>query len=401
MARVTILGFVIFFHFSVISDAQWKRHIIDDSSRGADGVRVEDVNGDGYLDLTTGWEEGGVVRVTLNPGPAAVRQRWPSVTVGEVASPEDAVFVDLDLDGAVDVVSCCEGSNRSVFIHWAPREREQYLEAQAWTTAYFPATRKKQSWMFASALDVDGMNGVDLVVGSKGSDASVGWLQAPKNPRVMMDWKFYPLYDAGWIMTIAPHDLDGDGDMDIVLSDRTGRAAGVKWLEHPGSAVAAEGGRWKEHEIGSKGKEVMFLKVADLDGDGLEDVICTNRNGHMDWFRRRAGGKVAWENHAFELPFGLPLGKSLAVGDIDLDGRVDVVSTNRGSEPAKCVAWQTWGGSPADRKWKENDIGGIEGAKFDLIELIDLDKDGDLDVVTCEDVAGLGLIWYENRSREP
>ena len=69
MARVTILGFVIFFHFSVISDAQWKRHIIDDSSRGADGVRVEDVNGDGYLDLTTGWEEGGVVRVTLNPDP--------------------------------------------------------------------------------------------------------------------------------------------------------------------------------------------------------------------------------------------------------------------------------------------------------------------------------------------
>ena len=144
MARVTILGFMIFFHFSVISDAKWKRHIIDDSSRGADGVRVKDVNGDGYLDLTTGWEEGGVVRVTMNPGPAAVRQRWPSVTVGEVASPEDAVFVDLDRDGAVDVVSCCEGSNRSVFIHWAPREREQYLEAQAWTTAYFPATRKKQ-----------------------------------------------------------------------------------------------------------------------------------------------------------------------------------------------------------------------------------------------------------------
>ena len=118
MARGIFLGVVIFVNFSVPSDAQWRRHIIDDSSRGADGVRVEDVNGDGYLDLTTGWEEGGVVRVTLNPGPAAVRARWPSVTVGKVASPEDAVFVDLDQDGAVDVVSCCEGSNRSVFVHW-------------------------------------------------------------------------------------------------------------------------------------------------------------------------------------------------------------------------------------------------------------------------------------------
>ncbi|HBM76648.1 MAG TPA: VCBS repeat-containing protein, partial [Verrucomicrobiales bacterium] len=41
------------------------------------------------------------------------------------------------------------------------------------------------------------------------------------------------------------------------------------------------------------------------------------------------------------------------------------------------------------------------GSKFDLIELIDLDEDGDLDVVTCEELAGLGLIWYENPSRKP
>ena len=369
MDRVTILFFVIFLHFSAVSDAQWRRHIIDDSSSGADGVRVEDVNGDGYLDLTTGWEEGGLVRVTMNPGPAAL--------------------------------SCCEGSNRSVFIHWAPREREQYLETQAWTTAYFPATRKKQSWMFASALDVDGMNGVDLVIGSKGSDASVGWLQAPKNPRVLTDWKFHRVYDAGWIMTIATHDVDGDGDMDVLVSDRTGSAAGVKWLEHPGSLVAMKGGAWKEHQIGAKGKEVMFLRVADLDGDGLEDVICTNRNGQMDWFRRKAGEQVEWDTHSFDLPFGMPFGKSLAIGDIDLDGRMDVVTTNRGSEPAKCVAWQSWNESPVKRKWNEHDIGGTEGSKFDLIELIDLDKDGDLDVVTCEEAAGLGVIWYENPSRKP
>ena len=401
MNRVTPLLLAIFCHISLVSEAQWVRHVIDDSSRGADGVRVNDVNGDGFLDIATGWEEGGVVRVTLNPGPAKVRERWPSVTVGKVASPEDAVFVDLDRDGAVDVVSCCEGSNRSVFVHWAPRQENRYLEMQEWTTAPFPVTRKKQSWMFACALDVDGRNGPDLLVGSKGSNASVGWLQSPGNPRVLTDWKFHRIYDSGWIMTIVAHDLDGDGDMDVVISDRTGRGAGVKWLEHPGLSVAAEGGRWTEHQIGSKGKEVMFLKLADLDGDGLQDVLCTNRNGHMDWFRRRAGEQVEWDAHSFELPFGMPLGKSLAIGDINLDGRVDVVTTNRGAEPAKCVAWQTWTGSPLDRKWNAHDIGGFKGSKFDLIELIDLDKDGDLDVVTCEEVAGLGVIWYENPTRNP
>ncbi|NRB28077.1 MAG: hypothetical protein HRU37_10410 [Roseibacillus sp.] len=60
------------------------------------------------------------------------------------------------------------------------------------------------------------------------------------------------------------------------------------------------------------------------------------------------------------------------------------------------MAWQKWSTSPADRNWSNHDIGGTEGAKFDLIELIDLDADGDLDVITCEEVANLGLFWYEN-----
>jgi hypothetical protein len=33
------------------------------------------------------------------------------------------------------------------------------------------------------------------------------------------------------------------------------------------------------------------------------------------------------------------------------------------------------------------------------MELVDLDGDGDLDVLTCEERAGLGVIWYENPAR--
>ena len=36
----------------------WKRHVIDDSSRGADGTRLADINGDGLPDIATGWEQG-------------------------------------------------------------------------------------------------------------------------------------------------------------------------------------------------------------------------------------------------------------------------------------------------------------------------------------------------------
>lgn len=396
--RWILLGAALVFS-GATADAEWKRHVIDDSSKGADGVRVADVNGDGFPDFTTGWEQGGVIRVCVNPGPAKVTGKWPAVTVGKVADPEDAVFVDLDGDGAIDVVSSCEGRNRTAFVHWAPKEAGRYLEAAAWKTEAFPVTQKKQSWMYALPMNIDGENGIDLVIGSKGGNGSVGWLQSPEDPRAVGDWKFHRLYDAGWIMTIDALDVDGDGDEDVVISDRKGKNAGVKWLENPGALEAAKGGRWSEHLIGSAKKEVMFLILADLDGDGLQDVLCTNRNKQIEWFRRVKGEGVHWEAHSFALPFGLPWGKSLAVGDIDLDGQPDVVTTNRGKEPAQCVAWQEFSKSPTESKWAEHDIGGTKGAKFDLIELLDLDGDGDLDVVTCEEAANLGVFWYENPAK--
>ncbi|HEO70039.1 MAG TPA: hypothetical protein ENN80_02175, partial [Candidatus Hydrogenedentes bacterium] len=49
--------------------------------------------------------------------------------------------------------------------------------------------------------------------------------------------------------------------------------------------------------------------------------------------------------------------------------------------------------------WRAHTISGIEGVKYDMVKLLDLDGDGDLDVLTCEEQANLGVIWYENPAR--
>ena len=64
------------------AEKPWNMHVIDDSSSGADGVKVADINGDGLMDITTGWEEGNKTRVYLSPGKENVKQKWPAVTVG-------------------------------------------------------------------------------------------------------------------------------------------------------------------------------------------------------------------------------------------------------------------------------------------------------------------------------
>ena len=67
------------------------------------------------------------------------------------------------------------------------------------------------------------------------------------------------------------------------------------------------------------------------------------------------------------------------------------------------IVWLRYNQSPFDSTWQAFNISGSQGTKFDLSQLLDMDGDGDLDVVNTEEHhnaeagnSGLGLIWYEN-----
>jgi hypothetical protein len=348
----------------------WNRHTIDNTSKGADGVRLADLNADGRKDVVTGWEEGGLIRVYLNPGKAEVKNPWRQVTVGRVKSPEDAVTVDLDGDGAIDVVSSCEGRTRAMFVHWAPD----------WKTEKLPVPDLQ--WMFALPMQVDGVYGIDLVIGSKGSNAKLGWLAAPEKPRDFAGWKFHELAPARWIMSIVSCDIDKDGDIDIVYSDRKGAKSGVYWLENQGKT-------WPVHLVGALGREVMFL---DSVGHEIFAAVKPNR---VIVFHQKSRATEPWRTT--ELGFdNLPIGhaKAVTAADVDLDGGPDLILTCEGAEgPRSGVVWAKLSGNEVF------DISGPEGVKFDLAPAIDLDGDGDLDIITTEEAENLGVIWYENPTK--
>lgn len=366
----------------------WPRHTIDNSSKGADGVRLGDINGDGQMDIVTGWEEGGIVRLYLNPGPEKAKDEWPMVTIGQAKNVEDAVFVDLDNDGTLDVASSCEGKTKTMFVHWGPTDKAKLLDADAWKTEPIPVTAGQQQWMYCLPMQVDGKHGVDLIVGSKGKGAAVGWLVSPEDPRDLSSWKYNKIRDAGWVMSLESLNR-GRSLSYVLITDRKGPTRGMYLMGY----VEDD---WVTTDIDVNRSEYMFASVM----NGRNEVgAAASRDGFFYLYSRfiicRSFGTRRAE---VPNPFGVKHGKAVAVGSIDADSHADfVVSSNtQGQTDKPGVAWVKVLPDTDPKDWPAYDISGIEGKKFDRIELIDMDGDGDLDVLTCEEADNLGVIWYEN-----
>ncbi len=387
---------------TVTRKSPWKCHIIDDTSQGADGVKLADVNRDGLMDITTGWEERGLTRVYLNPGPAKVKGKWPFVTTGQTRSVEDAVFVDLDEDGFVDVVSCCEGNSQSVFVQWAPKNKDEYLQESKWRSEVIPISKGMTRWMFCIPMQVDQKFGIDLIAGSKAPNAQIGWFEVPKDARNLKAYRWHTINPAGWIMSLRSVDMDRDGDRDILTSDRKGKMRGCRWLENPGVGDTQKK-TWTNHFIGCRNKEVMFLTLADIDEDGLQDVLVAANAGKASEIiilRRLDIRGQLWKEYVIPYPEQSGTAKAVVVGDINRDGKKDIVfSCENARSPKSGLMWLARRKGVFDGDWQAHDISGPKGIKYDRMELLDADGDGDLDVLTCEEREnrkGLGLFWYEN-----
>lgn len=393
---VTAIAAISLLFISVYSQQAepWAYHIIDNSSSGADGVRLDDVNHDGLLDITSGWEEGGVTKVYINPGFSAAREKWPAVIVGSSPDVEDAVFVDLDDDGAVDVISSCEGPTNTLFVNWAPAKPVNYLNSASWTTLAIPASIGRMQWMYCTPVQIDGQNGVDLVAGGKQEGAEIGWLESPQDPRRLSDYKYHKLCDIGWVMSIIAHDMDNDDDMDIVVSGKDEPPMGVFWLENPGYGET-QYLPWQKHEVSPLEEKAKFIKIADLDSDGLLDLVVTASPAVVFYKRLDLSGEL-WASHSITFEGCTGSGKSLTVGDLDQDGREDIVFVRH-----ETVVWLSYETDPTDSIWIAHEISDDYGIKFDRVEILDFDGDEDLDVLTCEEnegsgSVGIGVFWYEN-----
>ncbi|WP_145076512.1 FG-GAP repeat domain-containing protein [Aureliella helgolandensis] len=359
----------------------WEMHSIDNSGQGADGVRLADFNQDGLPDIVTGWEESGVVRLYLNPGYDQAEQAWPNVTVGSGDSPEDAVAFDIDSDGKLDIVSCHEGKQKQLLVHRFNGEltdNAALLEPQNWQTSAFDQLNGQQ-WMFAAPIQLRGGRSA-LVAGAKNSQATLTLLTQPdRDSSELSNWQTQKLRDAGWTMTLSIIDMDDDGDDDIVFSDRKRGGRGVAWLEQPNDHAALS--VWKEHSVGGHEYEAMFLSAS------KDEMLLATRNSVWLEYRRTAAEQ--WQETVHPNPPNIPFGKAIR----RIDSETLIMTANSSADGIKSHRQAIWI-KRADTSWTP--IANATRAKYDRIECLDLDGDGDLDVLTCEEKQNLGVVWYEN-----
>jgi len=117
-------------------------------------------------------------------------------------------------------------------------------------------------------------------------------------------------------------DLDGDGDLDILGKPYTWDTPRLDiWLQGESDVTPtceSPLAMWQTHVVDTaRPYRAVFIDTADLDGDGLEDIVTGA------WWYRNPGASGTWQRREI----GAPLNQMAAVFDFDDDGDVDILGT--------------------------------------------------------------------------
>ncbi|MFO1050678.1 MAG: VCBS repeat-containing protein [Planctomycetota bacterium] len=252
-----------------------------------------------------------------------------------------------------------------------------------------------------------------------------------------LNWYHYPSWALTRIATPAVEfttdgelgDVDGDGDLDIVVPDGSS-GNNLLWFENPARNAGRPDGnpfspsQWTRHVIGSIGSWGKDIELADFDRDGRLDVATrsqsdcliffqgsagtwsgqlittsdlgqegmtsgdVDKDGNVDlvvfgvWLRNPGGNAARnganWSHHVVDAgSFVDPAFKAL-VADVDLDGENDILFSS--SENTSDVMWFSHGGNPQRNGWLRHVIY-ANANRCHTLQVADVDRDGDKDVI--------------------
>lgn len=244
-----------------------------------------DFNGDGRIDILV------LGRVLFheafwyeNPGAAAATKpdaRWKKHFVSRRVFGESPLFEDVNGDGRPEIVSISGETANDKIKQWGWYQPDWANPTKPWT--FVPVTEKGEFNHYYHGEGIGDINGdgrADLVLNE-------GWWEQPaKGAPAGTLWKKHPFVfstDRGGAQMLI-YDVNGDQRNDIVTA-KNAHGWGVSWFEQKRDAAGAitfvehrmMGTREEEKQFGVAFSQPHALTLADLDGDGLPDVVTGKR----------------------------------------------------------------------------------------------------------------------------
>ena len=359
-----------------------------------------DWDGDGDLDLFVGKSDG-TIAYYENKGDAfngdwrLAQRRFLAIDEGGFAAP---VFLEANGDGKPDMLI---GSSTDLISLYTYKGTGNPLDVWKVTGNWLDNRRiaTDQSRVVLTSGDLDGDKDLDLILGNgagslirlenTGTPAKPAWTPVTGNVLAKVTRK----NSAPWLA-----DLDGDGDLDLLV----GGIDGQLWLlRNRGGPKAAkfvlETTRFEKIDVGNDSIPVTI----DIDGDVDLDLFVGNRNGFVIFYRNI--GSASSPKFRKPAKFGNVSGKrNAAPGFFDWNGdqQVDLVVGSRGGflilnvnkNPPKSVELKAW--EPLGKRW-----GPFSGDGFSVPHFADLNQDGRPDLLLADGQGNIQLWW--NRGRAP
>jgi hypothetical protein len=374
----TKLFFLITLLFSFYINAQidFEPHITVDDTGGTNNPRsvyAADLDGDGDLDMLSVSNSDNKIAWYKNSD--GLGNFGPQQIISENYEGAASVFAaDVDNDGDIDVLAAAGGR-----LLWFKNSNGQgnFGNAQDISSEIGAIS------IFAADFDNDG----DMdILGASNIQNNIFWFEnidglGNFGPQIIVETGFdYPI-------AARAIDIDGDGDNDILTADSYGDND-VIWFKNTNGL----GNFVQQQALTTDIRNPQDAIAADIDGDGDLDIVVSSRKlegFRVIWFENTNGlGNFDPTPNLIDMPFGYNPTKLLAT-DFDNDNDLDIVVGN--DHNIGVVWYKNNGNGTFGNKLSIDD----EIENITSLFASDLDNDGDADLLLSSGT-GDRVAWHKN-----